>query len=244
MKDINGSITSRPSLRFDVNNITLVFSVCLPAPGCQRVHTDPGGQRGMALVLVRYAFQYTAKDGRLVSIRPNESFLLLSRTNEHWWRVRRDQHTRPFYVPAQYVTELVSLPGAPAASGGEEPLKAPSSSSFTRSAEESRSSAEGSDSSPLYATPHSRSRGKPSTGQKVELPPPLGDSDDLELPPPPPLPVYDTVADPELQELDSFPEPPAHLNPTVESELQTQTAEAFCPVEVPPAEQVSSAAQC
>lgn len=222
---------------------TLTFPVCLPAPGCQRVHTDPGGPRGMALVLVRYAFQYTAKDGRLVSIRPNESFLLLSRTNEHWWRVRRDQHTRPFYVPAQYVVELVSLPGAPAGSGGEGPLKAASSSGSARCAEESRGSLEDCDSSPLYATPHPRSGGKPSTGQNVELPPPLGDGDDLELPPPPPLPVFDTVADPDLQELDSFPEPPAHLNPPVESELRTQIAEAFCPAEVPPAEQVSSAAQ-
>lgn len=63
----------------------------------------------MALVLVQYDFEYTAKDGRLVSIKSNESYILVSKTNEHWWHVRKDQHTRPFHVPAQYVKELPSL---------------------------------------------------------------------------------------------------------------------------------------
>lgn len=58
------------------------------------------------LVLVCYSFQYTARDGRLVTIRPNESYTLVSRTNQHWWCVRSDQHARPFFVPAQYVTEV------------------------------------------------------------------------------------------------------------------------------------------
>lgn len=60
----------------------------------------------MALVLVQHRFQYTAKDGRLVSIHPDESYILVSKTNRHWWHVRKEQHTRPFYVPAQYVVEL------------------------------------------------------------------------------------------------------------------------------------------
>lgn len=60
-------------------------------------------------MLVQYDFEYTAKDGRLVSIKSNESFILVSKTNEHWWHVRKDQHTKPFYVPAQYVKELPSL---------------------------------------------------------------------------------------------------------------------------------------
>ncbi|XP_054860723.1 rho GTPase-activating protein 27 isoform X1 [Amphiprion ocellaris] len=63
----------------------------------------------MELVLVQYEFEYKAKDGRLVSIKPNESYILLSKTNEHWWHVRKDQHTRPFYVPAQYVKELAGV---------------------------------------------------------------------------------------------------------------------------------------
>ncbi|XP_035469726.1 rho GTPase-activating protein 27 isoform X2 [Scophthalmus maximus] len=59
----------------------------------------------MGLVSVQHEFEYTAKDGRRVSIKPNESFILVSKTNDHWWRVRRDRHARPFYVPAQYVKE-------------------------------------------------------------------------------------------------------------------------------------------
>lgn len=62
----------------------------------------------MVLVLVQYKYEYKAKDGRFVSIKPNESYVLVSKTNEHWWHVRKDQHSRPFYVPAQYVTELLS----------------------------------------------------------------------------------------------------------------------------------------
>lgn len=62
---------------------------------------------------VQHAFEYTAKDGRLVSIKPEESYILVSKTNEHWWHVRKDQHSRPFYVPAQYVKELPSLTEEP-----------------------------------------------------------------------------------------------------------------------------------
>ncbi|XP_073346252.1 rho GTPase-activating protein 27 [Pagrus major] len=62
----------------------------------------------MELVSVQYHFEYKGKDGRLVSIEPNESYILVSKTNEHWWQVRKDQHTKPFYVPAQYVKELPS----------------------------------------------------------------------------------------------------------------------------------------
>ncbi|XP_038591788.1 rho GTPase-activating protein 27 isoform X1 [Micropterus salmoides] len=60
----------------------------------------------MERVSVQHEFEYTAKDGCLVSIKPNESYILVSKTNEYWWHVRKDQHTRPFYVPAQYVKEL------------------------------------------------------------------------------------------------------------------------------------------
>ncbi|XP_061763620.1 rho GTPase-activating protein 27 [Nerophis ophidion] len=63
----------------------------------------------MVLVLVRHEFEYQTRDGRLVSIKPNETYFLLSRTNPHWWHVCTQQdHARPFYVPAQYVSELPS----------------------------------------------------------------------------------------------------------------------------------------
>uniref|UniRef100_A0A8D0DDM9 SH3 domain-containing protein n=1 Tax=Sander lucioperca TaxID=283035 RepID=A0A8D0DDM9_SANLU len=76
----------------------------------------------MELVSVQYEFEYTAKDGRLVSIKPNESYILVSKTNEHWWHVRKDQHSRPFYIPAQYVKELLSLTENPP---GPNSLKSP-----------------------------------------------------------------------------------------------------------------------
>lgn len=66
-----------------------------------------------ALVLVEYGFEYRAKDGTLVSIKPNERYVLLKRTNHHWWHVKRSGDTRPFYIPAQYVKELPPI-AAPA----------------------------------------------------------------------------------------------------------------------------------
>ncbi|XP_074892975.1 rho GTPase-activating protein 27 isoform X3 [Buteo buteo] len=66
-----------------------------------------------ALVLVEYGFEYRAKDGTLVSIKPNERYVLLKRTNHHWWHVKKSGDTRPFYIPAQYVKELPPI-AAPA----------------------------------------------------------------------------------------------------------------------------------
>lgn len=62
----------------------------------------------MEIVCVRFGYEYAGRDGRVVSIKPNESYILLAKTNQHWWHVCKDQHSRPFYVPAQYVTELPS----------------------------------------------------------------------------------------------------------------------------------------
>ncbi|XP_069490171.1 rho GTPase-activating protein 27 isoform X3 [Ambystoma mexicanum] len=59
-----------------------------------------------AYVLVEYEFEYTAKDGRFISIKPNERYLLLKKTNDHWWHVRKDGQSKPFYIPAKYVKEL------------------------------------------------------------------------------------------------------------------------------------------
>ncbi|XP_034414238.1 rho GTPase-activating protein 27 isoform X2 [Cyclopterus lumpus] len=63
-------------------------------------------------VQVLHEFEYTAKDGRLVSIKAGERYILVSQTNEHWWHVRQDRHARPFYAPAQYVKALPPPPGA------------------------------------------------------------------------------------------------------------------------------------
>ncbi|XP_042183080.1 rho GTPase-activating protein 27-like isoform X3 [Oncorhynchus tshawytscha] len=60
----------------------------------------------MAMVQVQFEYEYTAKDGALVSIKPNERYILVSRTNDYWWHVRKDQRTKPFYIPAKYVREL------------------------------------------------------------------------------------------------------------------------------------------
>ncbi|KAJ0060075.1 hypothetical protein NL108_002880, partial [Boleophthalmus pectinirostris] len=57
----------------------------------------------MEVVSVEHEFEYTTKNGRHISIKPNESFLLIAKTNEYWWHVRKDLDSKPFYVPAQYM---------------------------------------------------------------------------------------------------------------------------------------------
>ncbi|XP_042254142.1 rho GTPase-activating protein 27 isoform X1 [Thunnus maccoyii] len=60
---------------------------------------------------VQYEYEYTTRDGRLVCIKPDEIYILVSKTNEHWWHVCKDRDSRPFYVPAQYMKELPSCTG-------------------------------------------------------------------------------------------------------------------------------------
>nr|DBA27431.1 TPA: hypothetical protein GDO54_007926 [Pyxicephalus adspersus] len=57
-------------------------------------------------VLVEHSFEYTAKDGTVVSIKPHERYILLKKTNEHWWQVCQDYKSKPFYIPAKYVKVL------------------------------------------------------------------------------------------------------------------------------------------
>ncbi len=57
-------------------------------------------------VLVNYEYKYTTRDGREVSIKPNEHYILVAKTNETWWHVQRDKTDKPFFIPATYVTEL------------------------------------------------------------------------------------------------------------------------------------------
>ncbi|MGH0150545.1 UNVERIFIED_CONTAM: hypothetical protein FKN15_026473 [Acipenser sinensis] len=69
---------------------------------------EKAGQSTKEYVLVEYEFEYTARDGSLITIKPNERYILLSRTNDNWWHVRKDENTKAFYIPAKYVKELPS----------------------------------------------------------------------------------------------------------------------------------------
>lgn len=61
---------------------------------------------GLGLVLVEFEYEYEGRDGALVSIKPNERYILLAKTNDHWWQVQMDHISKPFYIPAKYVKEL------------------------------------------------------------------------------------------------------------------------------------------
>ncbi|XP_068118082.1 rho GTPase-activating protein 27 isoform X2 [Hyperolius riggenbachi] len=66
-------------------------------------------------VLVEHGFEYASKDGTVISIKPHERYILLKKTNEHWWQVCRDCRSKPFYIPAKYVRVLSSLSQNPPA---------------------------------------------------------------------------------------------------------------------------------
>lgn len=74
----------------------------------QSVHTVPFffALVGLGLVLVLFQYEYQGRDGVPVSIKPNERYVLMAKTNEHWWQVREDHGSRTFYIPAKYVKEL------------------------------------------------------------------------------------------------------------------------------------------
>ncbi|TNN31015.1 Rho GTPase-activating protein 12 [Liparis tanakae] len=65
----------------------------------------PSGALGQSSVEVEYDYEYKAKD-KMVAIRQGECYLLVKKTNEDWWQVRREAGTKAFYVPAQYVREV------------------------------------------------------------------------------------------------------------------------------------------
>ncbi|XP_064380555.1 rho GTPase-activating protein 27 isoform X2 [Dromaius novaehollandiae] len=90
---------------------------------------EPSGPPEAVYVLVEYGFEYRTKDGTLVSIKPNERYVLLKRTNDHWWHVKRSEDARPFYIPAQYVKELPPMAAPaplyepPAGAGPQQPYE-------------------------------------------------------------------------------------------------------------------------
>ncbi|XP_052399290.1 rho GTPase-activating protein 27-like isoform X4 [Carassius gibelio] len=63
----------------------------------------------LGLVLVEFEYEYEGRDGHMVSIKPNERYILLAKTNNHWWHVCKDERAKPFYIPAKYVKELPPL---------------------------------------------------------------------------------------------------------------------------------------
>ncbi|KAI4786548.1 hypothetical protein KUCAC02_037049, partial [Chaenocephalus aceratus] len=46
------------------------------------------GPAGLGLVLVEFQYEYPGRDGATVSIKPNERYVLLAKTNDHWTRTR------------------------------------------------------------------------------------------------------------------------------------------------------------
>ncbi|XP_028328422.1 rho GTPase-activating protein 12-like isoform X13 [Gouania willdenowi] len=60
---------------------------------------------GQVYVEVDYDYEYKNKD-RLITIRQGECYMLVKKTNEDWWQVKREEGTKAFYVPAQYVREV------------------------------------------------------------------------------------------------------------------------------------------
>ncbi|XP_005171442.1 rho GTPase-activating protein 12a isoform X2 [Danio rerio] len=60
---------------------------------------------GQTYIEVEYDYDYKSKD-RLITIKHGESYLLVKKTNDDWWQVRKDDASKPFYVPAQYVREV------------------------------------------------------------------------------------------------------------------------------------------
>uniref|UniRef100_A0A3Q3A294 Rho GTPase activating protein 12 n=1 Tax=Kryptolebias marmoratus TaxID=37003 RepID=A0A3Q3A294_KRYMA len=60
---------------------------------------------GQVYIEVEYDYEYKAKD-KMVTIRQGECYLLVKKTNEDWWQVRKEEGSKAFYVPAQYVREV------------------------------------------------------------------------------------------------------------------------------------------
>ncbi|XP_019472295.1 kinesin-1 heavy chain [Meleagris gallopavo] len=60
---------------------------------------------GQLYIEVEYDYEYEAKDKKIV-IKQGEKYILVKKTNDDWWQVKKDENSKPFYVPAQYVKEI------------------------------------------------------------------------------------------------------------------------------------------
>ncbi|XP_036387572.1 rho GTPase-activating protein 15 isoform X1 [Megalops cyprinoides] len=75
-----------------------------------------GGPSAVVVLEAQYDYSYRGADGRTVSMREGERFVLLRKANADWWQVRRlgvAGKTKPLYVPATYVVEVSSTPVPP-----------------------------------------------------------------------------------------------------------------------------------
>ncbi|XP_067398695.1 rho GTPase-activating protein 12 isoform X1 [Emydura macquarii macquarii] len=68
---------------------------------------DKGGKilPGPLYIEVEYDYEYDAKDKKIV-IKQGERYILVKKTNDDWWQVKKDENSKAFYVPAQYVKEV------------------------------------------------------------------------------------------------------------------------------------------
>uniref|UniRef100_A0A3Q3Q3W3 Rho GTPase activating protein 12a n=1 Tax=Monopterus albus TaxID=43700 RepID=A0A3Q3Q3W3_MONAL len=60
---------------------------------------------GQVYIEVEYDYEYKSKD-RLITIRQGECYMLVKKTNGDWWQVKKEEGSKAFYVPAQYVREV------------------------------------------------------------------------------------------------------------------------------------------
>ncbi|XP_042283806.1 rho GTPase-activating protein 12-like isoform X2 [Thunnus maccoyii] len=83
---------------------------------------------GQVYIEVEYDYEYMSKD-RLITIQQGECYMLVKKTNDDWWQVKKEEGSKPIYVPAQYVREVRKalmpppkpLPHPPAATGNTTP---------------------------------------------------------------------------------------------------------------------------
>ncbi|XP_039894463.1 rho GTPase-activating protein 12-like isoform X4 [Simochromis diagramma] len=60
---------------------------------------------GQIYIEVEYDYEYKFKD-RLIKIQQGECYMLVKKSNEDWWQVKKEESSKAFYVPAQYVREV------------------------------------------------------------------------------------------------------------------------------------------
>ncbi|KAM8967535.1 rho GTPase-activating protein 12 isoform 2-T2 [Pelodytes ibericus] len=60
---------------------------------------------GPVFIEVEYDYEYEYKNKKIV-IKQGERYILMKKSNEDWWQVKRDENSKPLYVPAQYVKEV------------------------------------------------------------------------------------------------------------------------------------------